>query len=325
MSIGLPDTKLLWGRAGGLCNICKIKLSEDKKTSNEAFPFGEQAHIIAEEEDGPRGKSMLTLEQRNSYPNLILLCPNCHTKIDKAPVEYPIELLHEYKTQHELWFEKSRVSAADKLKQTNDYIYANIVDTAAKLCMFELWEVWTGNAISTSPAWRKEWMDNVEEFRRCIIRVVWPGTIPELERALITLSLNLTMALQSFGKHCESKENGWFKEVRFYSCSGWNENYDKDLAEYNEWLKEQDYFIFEATKGANWVAEVVRRELNPSFFAVTGKFVVTTGPNMSGSFVTRVLEYTDEQKKAEPEAVLAKKKAAYEAEQKRIRELSGEE
>ena len=208
MSIGLPDTKLLWGRAGGLCSICKIRLSEDKKASNDAFPFGEQAHIIAEEENGPRGKSPLTLDQRNSYPNLILLCPTHHTIIDKAPDEYPVEILHELKSQHELWFEKSRVSAADKLKQANDYIYANIVDTSARLCMFEQWEAWTETALSTSPAWRREWMDNVEEFRRCVIRVVWPGTIPELERAIKTLSLNLAMALESFGKHSEP-EGRW--------------------------------------------------------------------------------------------------------------------
>ena len=325
MSIGLPDTKLLWGRAGGLCSMCQIKLSEDKKTSNEAFPFGEQAHIVAEEEGGPRGKSLLTIEQRNSYPNLILLCPTHHTKIDKAPEEYPVELLHQIKSQHELWFEKSRVSAADKVKQANEYIYADIVDTAAKLCLFDNWESWTSHPLSTSPSWRKEWMDNVEEFRRRIIRAVWPGTIPELERALKTLSVNLAMALKVFGKHCEMAEEGWFREVKFYKGSGWNQNYDADLAAYKEWLGEHDGFIFEATMSANWVAEVVRRELNPSFFAVPGRFVVTTGPNMEGAFVTRVLEYSDAQKNTEPDAVMAKLKACREAEQQQAKELWGEE
>jgi hypothetical protein len=325
MSIGLPDTKLLWGRSGGLCNICKIKLSEDKKTSNEAFPFGEQAHIVAEEEDGPRGKSLLTLDQRNSYHNLILLCPTHHTIIDKSPEEHPVEMLHQIKSQHELWFEKSRVSAADKVKQANDYIYADIVDTAAKLCVFENWESWTSHPLSASPSWQKEWMDNVEELRRRIIRAVWPGTIPELERALKTLSLNLTMALKVFCEHCEMGEEGWFREVKFYKVGRWNENYDRDLAAYKEWLKEHDSFIYEATKSANWVADVVRRELNPSFFAVPGKFVVTSGPNMEGNYVTRVLEYSEEQKKAEPEAIAAKFKAVREAEQKRAKELWGED
>ncbi len=299
MSIGLPDTKLLWGRSGGLCNICKIKLSEDKRISSEAFPFGEQAHIVAEEQDGPRGKSQLTLEQRNSYHNLVLLCPTHHTIIDKAPDEYPVELLHQIKSQHELWFEKSRISVADKVQQAYEYIYADIVDTAAKLCMFDDWEAWTSHTVSTSPAWQRQWMDNVEEFRRRIIRAVWPGT--------------------------EQTEMGWLREIRFYKSSGWNENYDEDLVAYKEWLKEQDHFIFEATKSANWIAEVVRRELNPSFFAVPGKFVVTVGPNMGGVFVTRVVEYSDAQKKAEPDAVMAKLQAAHDAERKRNKDLWGEE
>ncbi len=213
-------------------------------------------------------------------------------------------------------------SIQDKIKQTNDYIYANIVDSAAKLCMFEQWDAWTGEAIETNPAWRKEWMENIEEFRSRIIRVVWPGSIPELERALKTLSLNLMMALESFSKHCEPKENGWFREVRFYKTRGWNENYHTDLDAYHEWIKEQDHFILESTKSANWVAEVVRRELNPSFFAVSGKFA---GPKMRGAFATQVPEYTDEQKRVEPEAVMAKQKSAYEAELKRHNEMLEEE
>jgi hypothetical protein len=323
MSISLPDLKLLWGRAGGLCNVCKIKLSEDKKTSNEAFPFGEQAHVVAEEEGGPRGKSILTLEQRNSYSNLILLCPTCHTKIDKVPGEFPVELLHQVKSQHELWFEKSRTSAADRVKQANEYIYAEIVDAAARLCMFDEWESWTGSAISTSPRWHRTWTENVQEFRRRVIRAVWPGTIPELERALKTLSVNLTMALQTFEKHCESQDE-WLREVRFYRSSGFNENYDTDLVKYEAWIEEQDYYVFEATRSANWVAEVVRRELNPSFYAVPGKFVLTTGPHMSGSWVTRVLEYTPEGKKDQPAAVMAKMKTVSDAERDEERERWGD-
>lgn len=324
MSIGLPDTKVLWGRAGGLCSICQIKLSEDKKTSNEAFPFGEQAHIVAEEEDGPRGKSILNVGQRNSYHNLILLCPTCHTKIDKTPEDYPIELLHQLKSQHELWFEKSRVSASDKLKQANDYIYAEIVNATAKLCMFEKWESWTSWPLSNSPAWQRQWVDNIEEFRRRIIRAVWPGTITELEQALKTLSINLVMALKVFSKHCHFEPDDWLREVKFYRNVDGTEHFDQLVTEYEAWVDEHAHFMFEATKSANWVAEVVRRELNPSFFAVPGKFVVTGGLSMNFTFVTQVLEYSLDQKKAEPEAVMAKLQAVYDAERNWNRELFGE-
>ncbi len=52
----------------------------------------------------------------------------------------------------------------------------------------------------------------------------------------------------------------------------------------------------------NWVADVVRREINPMFFATEGKFTVTTGPNMQFQFVTHVLEFTAEEMLGEPHA-----------------------
>ena len=294
MSISLPDMKLLWGRAGGLCSICQIKLSEDKKTTSASYPFGEQAHIVAEETEGPRGKSLLDLNERNCYHNLILLCPNCHTKIDKAPEEYPVEVLHRHKSQHELRLEKTRASSADGLRLVNESIYAEIVEVCAKLCMFENWEKWTSWPLSTCPRWRREWMDNFEEFQRRIMRVVWPGTLQELERALQTLSLNLLAAMKTFCQHCEPEEDDeWFKEIRFYKI-GFQERYAELLEEYKDWIRQQADHMQEAAKSANWVAEVVRRELNPSFFAILGKFIVSD----SGSVV--LLEHTDAEKAREP-------------------------
>jgi len=79
MSIPLKDVKLLWGRSGNRCAICRREVSEDKIASSDAYPLGEQAHIVAEEAIGPRGESTLSLDERNRYHNLILLCPTDHT------------------------------------------------------------------------------------------------------------------------------------------------------------------------------------------------------------------------------------------------------
>jgi HNH endonuclease len=44
----------------------------------------------------------LTSEERNSFENLILLCSPCHKLIDKiAPRDYSVELLHQWKAEHE--------------------------------------------------------------------------------------------------------------------------------------------------------------------------------------------------------------------------------
>jgi len=101
MTISLPDTKQLWGRAASTCSICRHKL-DGISSEGKAMVCGEAAHIIAENESGPRGQSILSTSERNSYFNLILLCPTCHTIIDKDPMGNPIEKLHILKAQHEL-------------------------------------------------------------------------------------------------------------------------------------------------------------------------------------------------------------------------------
>jgi hypothetical protein len=37
---------------------------------------------------------------KGAYDNLILLCTNCHTTIDKAPADYPDNMIREWKRKH---------------------------------------------------------------------------------------------------------------------------------------------------------------------------------------------------------------------------------
>lgn len=101
MPISDNDYKLLWGRAAGMCSrpTCPADLTI-LLTDSRAYNVGEMAHIIAKQPSGPRG-----IEQGGSdtYENLILLCPTCHRKVDKAPEgEYPVAMLRSWKEQHEL-------------------------------------------------------------------------------------------------------------------------------------------------------------------------------------------------------------------------------
>ncbi|OZD79384.1 hypothetical protein CH273_14280 [Rhodococcus sp. 05-339-2] len=65
----------------------------------------EDAHIVAESPAGPRGDSPLTRAERNRYENLILLCNYHHQQIDSQPESFPVELLHQWKADHEEWVE----------------------------------------------------------------------------------------------------------------------------------------------------------------------------------------------------------------------------
>ncbi|MCP1455247.1 HNH endonuclease signature motif containing protein [Pseudomonas kilonensis] len=100
MAITETTSKLLWGRAAGMCSnpTCKTDLTFILE-NGAGFNVGEMAHVIASKPSGPRG---VEAGGSDSYENLLLLCPTCHRMIDKAPAgEYSIERLHEWKSAHE--------------------------------------------------------------------------------------------------------------------------------------------------------------------------------------------------------------------------------
>lgn len=94
--------RMLLAKSGGFC--------QNPECNTDLYPLidkgsiatiREAAHIIAFSEDGPRGEQQQNDTGINSYDNLILLCPTCHTKIDKASELYPAALLFEWKNNHE--------------------------------------------------------------------------------------------------------------------------------------------------------------------------------------------------------------------------------
>jgi hypothetical protein len=102
MSISATTKRLLLARSGGYCQNpeCNSDLYpqfEDGTITN----VEELAHIIAQKEDGPRGENVKHLSNRDEYDNIILLCPTCHSKIDKNPDKFSVETLHKWKDEHE--------------------------------------------------------------------------------------------------------------------------------------------------------------------------------------------------------------------------------
>jgi hypothetical protein len=67
--------------------------------------LGQMCHIVAEAPSGPRGHHLLPLAERNTYPNLILLCAEHHIIIDNDPASWPVDRLLRVKKDHEKWVE----------------------------------------------------------------------------------------------------------------------------------------------------------------------------------------------------------------------------
>ncbi|GJL97963.1 MAG: hypothetical protein DHS20C06_17800 [Hyphobacterium sp.] len=89
----------LFADSAGYCQNpdCEMSLFTDL-SSGEPIHFAEMAHIFAAGKSGPRSNSSLTDAEKGAYENLILLCANCHTLVDKAPNDFPDELISKWKT-----------------------------------------------------------------------------------------------------------------------------------------------------------------------------------------------------------------------------------
>lgn len=103
MGISEKTRKILWGRSGNRCAICRHELVMNATSLDDESVIGEECHIVAREPNGPRGQSPLTPDERDRYENLILLCPVDHKLIDDQPNTYDVQCLKEIKTQHEAW------------------------------------------------------------------------------------------------------------------------------------------------------------------------------------------------------------------------------
>lgn len=85
--------------SAGQCSFldCPIRTERPETPEDPAVIIGEVAHIHAYEDEGPRALLTLTPADRNSYPNLMLMCPNHHTEIDKQPYTFTAEILKNWK------------------------------------------------------------------------------------------------------------------------------------------------------------------------------------------------------------------------------------
>lgn len=93
----------LWVKSGGRCQYrgCNKKLLEDSLTKR-GLNTSYIAHIVASSPKGARGDQKKSKELQIDYSNLMLLCDECHRRIDRAQAkEHSVELLRNMKREHE--------------------------------------------------------------------------------------------------------------------------------------------------------------------------------------------------------------------------------
>lgn len=97
------QVRILFGRSGGQCSYpeCgEYLVVPSRARSDMPKNVAKIGHITAASPGGPRFNASLTVEQRRSEPNLMLLCGTHHDAIDSQLEFHTVEWLREAKDQH---------------------------------------------------------------------------------------------------------------------------------------------------------------------------------------------------------------------------------
>lgn len=296
MSVSLKTQKMLWGRAAGRCSMpsCRIDLYEDETETDDPTLVGENCHIVAERDNGPRADAMMPTLRRNTYSNLILLCRNHHKVIDAQEGEYTVEHLHKIKDEHEKWVREQL--GLDINQQHDEEQYAGIIDKWERLAHVNEWHKWSFDVISYGQPSISMVVDNdLYKLREWLFNRIWPDRYLELNSAFY----NFLHVLQNFQNCFRQYAEPWSETIqrtrKFYQIDEWNkELYDKLLSQYNFHVDLVEDLMLELSRSSNLVCDCVRQFIMRSYRLNEGRIVVRTGPYMDLSIKDYVAQYDPE-------------------------------
>lgn len=282
LKISLKSQKMLWARAAGRCSKsdCRLNLYEGETETDDPTLIGENCHIVAESDGGPRSDPSMPMEKRNLYSNLILLCRNHHKIIDAQASEYTVTKLRHMKLEHEAWVEAQL--GFDKARQIDEVQYASMIDQWERLAHVDTWTGWTsGSFFGGQPAISVAIDRDLFELRTWLFNRVWSGRCPELESALQNFRFVLDDFQETFRQHARPNGDRELMTEKFYKIDHWNEDLYRRLVQQYEFHVDlvQDLTL-ELTRASNLVCDRVRRHLFHSYRLEEGRLFVQLGPTV---------------------------------------------
>lgn len=103
MTISDKTRKILWGRSGNRCSICRQRLVVDETSVDAESVVGDECHINSGKPNGPRYDGATDQQKIDDLANLLLLCRVHHKMVDDQFETYTAELLRSIKENHERW------------------------------------------------------------------------------------------------------------------------------------------------------------------------------------------------------------------------------
>jgi hypothetical protein len=103
MTISDRTRKILLGRSGNRCAICKCELLVNATPLDMESVTGDECHIVSAQENGPRYDPSYPQGELDLNENLILLCRIHHKMVDDQEKTYTTTILRQLKVNHEIW------------------------------------------------------------------------------------------------------------------------------------------------------------------------------------------------------------------------------
>lgn len=270
------DRKRLWTRAGNQCAwpACRQEVVEGGvESAPHGLIIGEEAHIVSESDDGPRADPAMPVPERNSYGNIILLCPTHHTFIDKEEgVHYSVELLQEMKRAHETLVRAGQAKTDHGITRQNMSALATEWASRASL---EDWSDWTSFLLGVQPFINTKRFRNLRSVGEWLLARYWPDSYPGTKKSM----LNYLNVHGDFYRYLSDigHNQGENLIVRQYQheVDGWDPpRYDHALKRFEEESRTVGELTVELTRAANFVCDEVRSEVDDQFRLAQGKLLI---------------------------------------------------
>lgn len=296
MSITLKTHKLLWGQSGNRCAICNKELCKKAEIEDIKILIGEECHIVAKSENGPRGKNVLPMEKRDELSNLILLCKNHHSMIDKNIKDYPVETLIETKKKHEERVKNSLSKGID-----NDILqFQKTIDFLTVNARFDDWDnSFSGIVYGTYLCIEKDYFKSMKKLDDYLFRRFPITKFATIENEIDNFRLIIHDFINVYGKHInfslDTTKNDTYYTTQFYKIKKFDKRRYYDLLDkYNFHSDLIEDLIFELTRSANRIVEMIRKDISPIYRQKEGYLILRRGMNLNLKECTYKFVYSSE-------------------------------
>lgn len=272
MAISDRESKVLWGKAAGRCSMpdCKKELTLKKELADGIILFGEMCHIVGEKNsfDSPRGLNDISLEDRNKYNNLILLCSNHHTIIDKDEENYTIEKLHEIKENHEKWVEENLQGKSNPLTE----FYSMVINSMEKHLMFNRWNHFSVHALRALI--HSDFIDALDDINYMKLKIYWPDDTDATFKIAVTNVLDSYINLIVHFLKYSHFSNGCYRPDKQYKKSNNPEEHEFQSKRLDLWARLNYFYLLDYTVKLNEYLSVIRNNIDRYYLIKFGHFEI---------------------------------------------------